>query len=78
MQCWDLSSVLDLRIQVPSLRCPLRVTVKGIVGESRQDQEQVLGSDDPRGPHCHDGEPQHVREQMTGNVEERNPPPIMP
>jgi hypothetical protein len=41
-------------------------------------QEQVLGGDDPRGLQCHDGEPQHVREQLTGSVEQRNHAPIMP
>jgi hypothetical protein len=41
-------------------------------------QEQVLSGDDPRGSQCHDREPQHVHQQLTGNVEERNHPPIMP
>jgi hypothetical protein len=41
-------------------------------------QKQVLGGDDPRGPQCHGGEPQHVREQLTGNAEQRNHAPIMP
>jgi hypothetical protein len=41
-------------------------------------QEQVLSGDDPRGPQCHDGEPQHVRQQLTANVEQRNHAPIMP
>jgi len=41
-------------------------------------QEQVLGRDDPRGPQCHDGEPQHVRQQLTGNGEQRHHAPIMP
>ena len=41
-------------------------------------QKQVLGGDGPRGPQCHDGEPQRFRQQLTGNVEQRNHPPIMP
>ena len=41
-------------------------------------QEQVLSGDDPRGPQCHDGEPQHVRQQLTANVEQSNHAPIMP
>jgi hypothetical protein len=41
-------------------------------------QEQVLSHDDSRGPQCHDREPQHVRQQLTGNGEQRNHAPIMP
>jgi hypothetical protein len=39
-------------------------------------EEKVLGGDNPRGPQCHDHEPQHVREQLTG--EQRNHAPIVP
>jgi hypothetical protein len=41
-------------------------------------QKQVLNGDDARGLQCHDGEPQHVRQQLTGDFEQRNHAPIVP
>jgi hypothetical protein len=41
-------------------------------------QEQILGGHDPRGPHRHDREPQHVRQELTNNVDQRNHALIMP
>jgi len=41
-------------------------------------QEQVLSGDGPRGPQCHDHEPQYIHEQLTGNVEQCKHAPIMP
>jgi hypothetical protein len=41
-------------------------------------QEQVLGGDDPDGPQCHDHELQHIRQQLTGDLDQRDHASIMP